>query len=121
MEPDRSLSTSSEGLSATTEIEAPFFINYGSRTLLGSRTWQGKLSARFFPKSEALWAAPTVNQLVVSSADFAKISSKNLREALLFPKIFGDIALDLARIAAQVDFGLEMTGASFPMPTVPQL
>ena len=42
MEPDRSLSTSSEGLSAITEIEAPCFFNYGSRTLFWSRTWQGK-------------------------------------------------------------------------------
>jgi len=43
VEPDRLLSTSSEGLSAKTEIEAPFFVNYGSRTLLRARTWQGKL------------------------------------------------------------------------------
>ena len=33
VEPDRLLSTSSKGLSATTEIEAPCFVNYGSRTL----------------------------------------------------------------------------------------
>ena len=34
MGPDRLLSTSSQGLTATSEIEAPCFFNYGSRTLL---------------------------------------------------------------------------------------
>jgi hypothetical protein len=46
VEPDRLISTSSEGLSARTEIEAPCFFKYGSRTLSGARTWQGKF---FFP------------------------------------------------------------------------
>ena len=75
VEPDRFLSTSSEGLSATTEIEAPFFINYGSRTLLGSRTWQGKLSLFDLPKSmraNLISIALSSANTIVSPGNFLK-------------------------------------------------
>jgi len=83
VEPDRLLSTSSEGLSAKTEIGAPFFVNYGSRTLLRARTWQGKFFfASYFPKSGGAptFAPLTENSIANFSNFLKKLISKNLPE-----------------------------------------
>jgi len=83
VEPDRLLSTSSEGLSAKTEIEAPFFVNYGSRTLLRARTWQGKFSLPviFERTISALTVALlTANTIANYFRFLKKLISKNLLE-----------------------------------------
>ena len=78
MEPDRFLSTSSEGLSATTEIEAPCFYNYGSRTFCQNHEHgrANPVALRLSKERAHVTALPTTEVSAASQKISSEISSR---------------------------------------------